>query len=96
VSATSSSNVFDPNRLRSIALRLTADDHDGMEKEVVGAARALLADHPDVKVVVLECTNMPPFSAAVEKATGKRVYDILTLGKWLYNGAVQPSHQSAK
>lgn len=64
-----------------------------MEKEVVGAAQALLADNPDIKVLVLECTNMPPFSAAVEKATGKRVYDILTLGKWLYDGAVHPSHR---
>lgn len=66
-----------------------------MEKEVVGAAQALLRDHPDIKTIVLECTNMPPFSAAVEKATGKRVYDILTLGKWLYGGAVPPSHRGA-
>lgn len=63
-----------------------------MEGEVVSAALALLNDHPKIQVIVLECTNMPPFSHAVAKATGKRVYDILTLGKWLYDGAVPKSY----
>ncbi|KAK8870119.1 hypothetical protein IAR55_000689 [Kwoniella newhampshirensis] len=62
-------------------------DYEGMEKEVVGAALTLTSNHPEVKAIVLECTNMPPFSHAVEKATGLKVWDVLTLGKWLYEGA---------
>ncbi|WVQ84744.1 hypothetical protein IAT38_006901 [Cryptococcus sp. DSM 104549] len=64
-----------------------AYDYEGMESEVLAAANQLVSDHPSVKAIVLECTNMPPFSHAVEKATGRKVWDVLTLGKWLYEGA---------
>lgn len=59
-----------------------------MASEVVGAAQELVKNHPKVRAIVLECTNMPPFSSLVEKATGRKVWDVLTLGKWLYTGAV--------
>ncbi|ORY24760.1 hypothetical protein BCR39DRAFT_545807 [Naematelia encephala] len=68
-------------------------DHEGMEKEVTDAAKALIRDFPTIKAIVLECTNMPPFSYAVQKATGRNVWDVLTLGKWLMNGAVTKSHR---
>ena len=58
-----------------------------MEKEIIAAATLLVKENPKVKAIVLECTNMPPFSHSVNKATGLRVYDVLTLGKWLYEGA---------
>jgi hypothetical protein len=56
--------------------------------EILDAAAELLHRHPEVKALVLECTNMPPFSRALEVATGLRVWDILSLGRWLYEGAV--------
>ncbi|WWD02654.1 hypothetical protein V865_000694 [Kwoniella europaea PYCC6329] len=62
-------------------------DFEGMEKEVLAAAHELTSNHPKVKAIVLECTNIPPFSHSIHKATGLRVYDVLTLGKWLYDGA---------
>lgn len=58
-----------------------------MASEVVGAAQELVKNHPKVRAIVLECTNMPPFTSRVEQATGRKVYDILTLGRWLYQGA---------
>lgn len=48
-------------------------------RNVVDAARALVAAHPDVASIVLECTNMPPYRAAVEAATGRPVSDVETL-----------------
>ncbi|OCF57201.1 hypothetical protein L486_04657 [Kwoniella mangroviensis CBS 10435] len=62
-------------------------DFEGMEKEVLAAAHELTSNHPKVKAIVLECTNIPPFSHSIHRATGLRVYDVLTLGRWLYNGA---------
>jgi hypothetical protein len=38
--------------------------------DVVAAAQALKACAPEVSTVVLECTNMPPWRVAIEKATG--------------------------
>jgi len=52
--------------------------------DVVAAAVQLVARHPQVQTVVLECTNMPPYRAAVERATGRPVHDLETwlLARW--------------
>ena len=57
----------------SLDLRQASDD-------VVEAAMRLVARHPEVQHLVLECTNMPPYRAAVAQATGKPVHD---LESWL-------------
>lgn len=49
------------------------------ERNVVDAARRLVALHPEVGDIVMECTNMPPYRDAVARATGRRVHDIETL-----------------
>jgi glutamate racemase len=43
------------------------------EKDVVAAAVALQARAAHLKTIVLECTNMPPYKAAIEAATGWQV-----------------------
>lgn len=48
-------------------------------RNVVDAARKLVALHPEVEDIVMECTNMPPYRDAVAHATGRRVHDIETL-----------------
>jgi hypothetical protein len=40
------------------------------QRDVVAAAVALKARAPDIDTIVLECTNMPPYIAAIEAATG--------------------------
>jgi hypothetical protein len=49
------------------------------EATVVDAARALCAAHPATGVIVLECTNMPPYRDAVAHACHRPVQDIMTL-----------------
>jgi hypothetical protein len=49
------------------------------ERNVVAAAERLVARHPAVTDLVLECTNMPPYRNAVAEATGRRVHDIETV-----------------
>lgn len=50
------------------------------QQDVVSAAVRLVSRHPHVQTVVLECTNMPPYRAAVALATGRPVHDLET---WL-------------
>lgn len=49
------------------------------QRDVVAAAMQLVSRHPQVRTVVLECTNMPPYRQAVEQATGRPVHDLETL-----------------
>jgi hypothetical protein len=56
-------------------------DRDAVEREAVEAGRTLLARHPGVDTIVLECTNLPPYKAALERALGVPVLDVLDLLK---------------
>ena len=56
------------------------------QQDVVDAARELVSRHPDVGAIVLECTNMPPYAAAVQAAVGLPVYDIYSMITWFHAG----------
>ncbi|MBT0569770.1 aspartate/glutamate racemase family protein [Curvibacter sp. CHRR-16] len=58
------------------------------ERNVVDAAMALVARHPEVRSIVFECTNMPPYRDAVIRATGRPVFDIETLLVSAWNKAI--------
>jgi len=58
--------------------------------DVVSAAKELQATNPDVGAIVLECTNMSPYSSAVRAATGLPVYDIYSMVTWFHAG-LQPN-----
>ena len=49
------------------------------QQDVVAAALQLVQRHPQITDIVLECTNMPPYRAAIARATGRAVHDIETL-----------------
>ena len=54
-------------------------DRDAVEREAVAAGRALVAKHPGIDTVVLECTNLPPYKAALKAVLGLPVFDVLDL-----------------
>jgi len=56
-------------------------DEDEARRATVAAAERLVARRPDVRAIVLECTNLPPYADAVRAATGLPVHDITTLVK---------------
>jgi len=56
------------------------------EQDVVEAGKGLVARHPDIGAIVLECTNMPPYAAALQAAVGIPVYDIYSMITWFHAG----------
>lgn len=56
------------------------------EQDILDAGRALVAAHPEVGAIVLECTNMPPYAAALREAVGLPVYDIYSMISWFHAG----------
>jgi len=54
-------------------------DVDAAREEHVRVARRLVAQHPDIGALVLECTNMPPYTADIQRETGLPVFDIVSL-----------------
>ena len=54
-------------------------DVDLAREEHVRVARRLVAEHPDIGAIVLECTNMPPYTADIQRETRRPVFDITSL-----------------
>ena len=55
-----------------------------LESDVVALAQHLVAQNRDIGALVLECTDLPPFAAALRHALGLPVFDIVTLANWVY------------
>ena len=64
-------------------------DNEALKKELVDGARELVANNPDVGAILLECSDMPPYSCDVQKAVNLPVFDFVTLIKWAHNSVTQ-------
>jgi hypothetical protein len=61
-------------------------DAAAAEREFLAAGDALVARHPDIAAVVLECANMPPYARALRERLGMPVHDMVSFGRWFYAG----------
>lgn len=57
-------------------------DENEAEKEVVSSALKLIASTPDVKLIILECTNLSPYISAIKAATHIPVFDVIQAIHW--------------
>jgi Asp/Glu/hydantoin racemase len=71
-----------------VLIKAEKDDMDiaQAERDVVEAGKELVARHPDVGAIVLECANMPPYAAALRAEVRLPVYDIYSMITWFYAG----------
>ncbi|MGY3075622.1 hypothetical protein ACVWZZ_001993 [Bradyrhizobium sp. LM6.10] len=71
-----------------VLIKAEKDDMDiaQAELDVVEAGKELVARNPDVGAIVLECTNMPPYAAALQAEVGLPVYDIYSMITWFHAG----------
>src|SRR5205807_8157045 len=56
------------------------------ERDVLDAGEALVARHPQVGALLLECTNMAPYAAALRDHVRLPVYDIVSFIGWFHAG----------
>lgn len=61
-------------------------DFARQEQEVLETVRTLVDENPKLGALVFECTNLSPYSAAVEREFGIPVYDIMTMLDWFHAG----------
>lgn len=63
-------------------------DVAGIRAEVVETAEELRADHPDLGGYLLECSDLPPYSRAVQLATGLPVFDWIGFIDYVHHAVV--------
>ncbi|QQO35582.1 hypothetical protein JJC00_08240 [Bradyrhizobium diazoefficiens] len=61
-------------------------DISAVETETIDAAVALLSKRPDIGILLLECSELPPYAAAVQRATGIPVFDFTSMVEFFVRG----------
>ena len=61
-------------------------DVDACRRDMLDAARRLVAQHPSIGAIVLECTNMCPYAADVAEDLELPVYSVYDFVKWFQGG----------
>jgi hypothetical protein len=61
-------------------------DAAAAERDILDAGDALVAAHPNIGAVVLECTNMVPYARALSDHLLLPVYSIYTFVTWFHSG----------
>ncbi len=64
-------------------------DVEKSEAELVKVAARLVSENPDVGAIVLECTNMTPYAAAIQEKVSLPVFDIYTLVQMVHLATVR-------
>jgi hypothetical protein len=68
-------------------------DSGKIEEEVTGVARAMIHDNPDTAAILLECSDLPPYARAVQEATGRPVFDFITMIRHVHTAVVQKRYE---
>lgn len=71
---------------REVMLEARRDELDAgrLGREVLCQADQLARDHPDMGALVIECTDLAPFSHAIQARLGLPVFDIVTLTEMVH------------
>ena len=56
------------------------------ERDILDAGAELVRRHPEIGAIVLECTNMSPYSRALAEATLLPVHDVYGFACWFHAG----------
>jgi Asp/Glu/hydantoin racemase len=77
----------------SVLLEKGTLDSDKVEAEVVGVAQQMIEEHPEVGAIVLECSDLPPYGFAVQQATGRPVFDFITMINYVHTAVVKRRYE---
>lgn len=68
-------------------------DDELVELEVTAVARELCATHPEIRAILLECSDLPPFAGAVQLAVGRPVFDYVTMIEYVQRALRPPRYE---
>jgi Asp/Glu/hydantoin racemase len=81
---------------RTIREDLAEFDPEQALRDHLKVAKRLVAENPQIRALVFECHNMPPYAAAVREATGLPVFDVTTLIGWAGASTFEPRQRSLR
>lgn len=64
-------------------------DSDAIERELLDVVHGLVRQHPDIGALLLECSELPAYSAAVQQAVRLPVFDFMTMLDYVHASLAQ-------
>ena len=64
-------------------------DFEKVQAEVVQVTRRLVRENEEVKAILFECTDLPPYAAATQAAVNLPVFDFSTLVNYVFAAVVR-------
>jgi len=58
-------------------------DEGAVREEMKKVIAEFVAAHPEIKAIILECTNMPPYKKAIQEVTDLPIFDSTTLVNYI-------------
>ena len=68
-------------------------DTEAVEAEVVSVATRMVAEHKQVRAILLECSLLPPYAAAVQAAVNLPIFDYITLINFVFSAVVKKEYK---
>lgn len=65
---------------------------DLIESEVLSAAKNMCDNNPEIRAIVLECTDMPPYAHKMQSELGKPVFDLTTLATMVHSAVTRTAY----
>ncbi len=59
-------------------------NNEKVRQEVVEAAVNMVAENPDIGAILLECSDLPPYAADIQKAVKMPVFDFISMIRWVH------------
>jgi len=82
-----------PNFRKSILEESGTLDSDAVEEEVVETALEMKEENPSTGAILMECSDLPPYSFAVEQATGLPVFDWIGFINYVHHAVVRTPYK---
>ncbi len=64
-------------------------DNGQLTKDLANEVSELVASHPEIGAILLECSDLPPYAYEIQRVTKLPVFDFITMIDWVQHAVVQ-------
>ena len=64
-------------------------DNEILRNELIGLAKEIVEENDDVGAILLECSDMPPYAADIQRAVNLPVFDFITMINYVHQSVAQ-------
>lgn len=67
-------------------------DSEGIKQEVTNVAKTLIANDKEIGAILLECSDLPPYAAAIQREINLPVFDFNTMIEYVHTAIVRKDY----